>query len=109
MAGKIFNLLNDIKVLLIFFLLILIFLLYKVNIQNIEKSDISALKKVGAKLDRELLYWKKRNKILEEKITILQNELEKIKTYDQILKKEFIRYPENETPRILIFQPQKGK
>ena len=109
MIGRIFNLLNNVKILLILFLFILSFVLYNVNVKNIKKSDINALKKVEVGLEQELLYWKKRNKILEEKITILQNELEKIKTYDQILKKEFIRYPENETPRILIFQPQKGK
>ncbi|HIP93155.1 MAG TPA: hypothetical protein EYH39_01950 [Desulfurobacteriaceae bacterium] len=102
--GKVFNLLNDVKILLILFLLILSFILYNVNIKNMKKSDINALKKVEAKLDKELLYWKEKNKILEEKIKLLQSEIGKAKVYDQILKKDFIRYPENETPKVLIFE-----
>ena len=102
--GKVFNLLNDVKILLILFLLILSFILYNVNIKNMKKSDINALKKVEAKLDKELLYWKEKNKILEEKIKLLQSEIGKAKVYDQILKKDFIRYHENETPKVLIFE-----
>ena len=104
MIGKIFNLLNDVKVLLILFLLILSFILYNVNIKNMKKSDINALKKIEARLDKELLYWKEKNRILEEKINFLQSKIGKIKVYDQILKKDFIRYPENETPKVLIFK-----
>ena len=104
MIGKIFNLLNDVKVLLILFLLILSFILYNVNIKNMKKSDINALKKIEARLDRELLYWKEKNRILEEKINFLQSKIGKMKVYDQILKKDFIRYPENETPKVLIFK-----
>ncbi len=107
MMGKIFNLLNDVKVLLILFLFILTFVLYKVNTQSVKKSDINALKKIEAKLDQELFYWKEKNRILEEKINMFKKNKEKIKIYDQILKKDFIRYPENETPKVLIFKASK--
>ncbi len=104
MLDKFLALLNDVKFLLIFFLTILLGILYKVNTESMKKADISSLLKIQQKLEKELNYWKEKNLILEQKINLLRENKNKIKLYDNILKKDFIRYPENNTPKVLIFK-----
>ena len=104
MLDKFLALLNDVKFLLIFFLTILLGILYKVNTESMKKADISSLLKIQQKLEKELNYWKEKNLILEQKINLLRENKNKIKLYDDVLKKDFIRYPENNTPKVLIFK-----